>query len=173
MTGREFEAQLRQVHPDCFGWALNCCGHDEMEAEDVLQTAYTKVLSGKAKFDGRSSFKTWLFGVIRRTSQEAGRRIRASERRTIRLEDGGMTARASEDPAKELGRAERARELARALSLLPERQREVLHLVFYQDLSIAEAAAVMGVSVGSARTHYKRGKKRMKALLQEGDTRDG
>lgn len=70
MKPSELEAQLERLHSESFGWALSCCGHDETEAEDVLQTTYLKIVTGKARYEGRSSFKTWLFGVIRRTAQE-------------------------------------------------------------------------------------------------------
>ena len=64
-------------------------------------------------------------------------------------------------------RDESTRELVAALDRLSSRQREVLHLVFYQDLTIADAAEVLGVSVGSARMHYERGKAQLRRLLGE------
>src|SRR5260370_10621402 len=59
---------LEAQHLESFGWALSCCRRRRDEAENVLQLVYLKVLSGKAVFDGRSSFKTWLFAVIRKTA---------------------------------------------------------------------------------------------------------
>jgi RNA polymerase sigma-70 factor (ECF subfamily) len=166
MTPTELEAQLRWLHKESFGWALHCCGRDEPDAEDVLQTTYLKVLSGRARFEGRSAFKTWLFGVIRRTAQEHQRRARQRERRTERLAGEAATIEAPQIE-RDMVRAESSRRLVEALELLSERQREVLHLVFYQDLTIEEAAGVMDVSLGSARTHYERGKARLRALLEE------
>lgn len=167
MTPTELEAQLRWLHKESYGWALHCCGWNEPEAEDVLQTTYLKVLSGSARFEGRSLFKTWLFGVIRRTAQEAHRRTKALERRAERFAAEADPPPVREDPESELVRAERSRSLIEALGRLSERQRAVLHLVFYQDLTIEEAAGVMEVSLGSARTHYARGKARLRELLRE------
>src|ERR1700732_2864986 len=59
---------LEAHHVESYGWALSCCRRRPDEAENVLQLVYVKVLSGKAVFDGRSSFKTWLFAVIRKTA---------------------------------------------------------------------------------------------------------
>lgn len=52
-----------------------------------------------------------------------------------------------------------------ALRTPSARQREVLHLVFYQGLTIADAARVLGVSIGTARTHYERAKRQLRRLL--------
>ena len=169
MKPRELEAQLERLHEVSFGWALSCCGHDETEAEDVLQTTYLKIITGKARFEGRSSLKTWVFGVIKRTAQEVARRTQVERRRMIHLVSDEMENAKEESPDQEMERARTAEELVSAMKNLSERQREVLHLVFYQDLTISEAAEIMGVSLGSARTHYERGKERLRALLREGE----
>ena len=70
MTPEELEAQLERLHEASYGWALSCCGWNEADAEDVLQTTYLKVISGRARFEGRAAFRTWLFGVIRFTARE-------------------------------------------------------------------------------------------------------
>src|ERR1700676_5253340 len=75
---------LEAHHVQSYGWALSCCRRRRDEAENALQLVYVKVLSGKAVFDGKSSFKTWLFAVIRKTAaqehrMELLRRLRLSQ----------------------------------------------------------------------------------------------
>ena len=156
---------LERLHEQSFGWALSCCGWDRHIAEDVLQATYVKVLSGAAKYGGKSSFRTWLFAVIRRTAFEHARRSRSREVELRRwsMEDAAATTAVEDTVVHE----ERTARLVAALSELPARQSEVLHLVFYQGLTIADAAEIMGVSLGTARTHYERGKRGLRARLTE------
>ena len=169
MNRDELETELLRVHEASFGWALHCARFDRSEAEDVLQQAYLKVLDGSARFGGRSAFQTWLFGVIRRTATE---RRRGHAMRSLLLDRWFGVARhelrPTEDPLARLVRDAESRALLGALGQLSARQGDLLHLVFYQDLSIEEAAAVLGLRTGTARTHYERGKARLRVLLNSG-----
>jgi RNA polymerase sigma-70 factor (ECF subfamily) len=149
---------LEAHHLDSYGWALSCCRRQHDEADNVLQLVYVKVLSGKAVFDGRSSFKTWLFAVIRKTAAHERRMEMFRRLRLSQLPKAPDSKPTGDRQGVEL-------KLKEALGKLPARQREVLQLVFYHDLSIVEAAKVMGVGIGSARTHYERGKKQMRRRL--------
>ena len=172
----ELKRQLERAHADCFGWAMACCGRDRDDAEEVLQTVYLTVLDGRARYHGRSSFRTWLFGVIRLTAaserrkawlrgllleRESGKREGGSGKR----EAGILAPDSFPAPDAEAELESRRQSLGHSLAQLAARQREVLQLVFYHDLTVDEAATVMGVSVGSARTHYARGKARLATLL--------
>ena len=166
MERAELERELERLHAACWGWALACCDRDRDAAEDTLQSAYLRILSGKARFDGRSSLRTWVFGVIRRTALEERRRgiVRRSREQP---EEHGSDSVADPALGAELAveHAEARATLLAALDTLSPRQREVLHLVFYHDMTIEDAAVVMQISLGSARTYYDRGKKAMAVAL--------
>lgn len=174
LSAAELEARLAELHEESFGWALSCCGWVDADAEDVLQNTYVKVISGRARFGGRSAFRTWLFGVIRQTAREHRRRERSqSERAELLAREPGAGRTRAPRPDERQEISERSRVLLEALDELPDRQREVLHLVFYQDLTIREAAEVMEVSLGTARVHYERGKQRLRGLLSPEDVGGG
>ncbi|HEX6189327.1 MAG TPA: sigma-70 family RNA polymerase sigma factor [Pyrinomonadaceae bacterium] len=170
----ELQDELEKLHSASFGWALSCCRRDRAEAEEVLQTVYLKILEGKAKFRGESSLKTWLFAVIRKTAIGEYRKkllrnlvlIGAAEKR----DDATSLVEA---PGAAYEKSEIQKQFRAALAKLPPRQREVLHLAFYEDMSLSEAAVVMGISIGSARQHYERGKKHLREWLSGTETENG
>jgi len=165
MDHDQIEMELQRLHPETFGWALACCGRSRSEAEDVMQLSYVKVLEGSAKFDGRSSFRTWLFGVVRLTAMERRRRF-ALRNRLLKLWFLGQVE--SQEPGVEAGieYSARSRQLVEGLKNLSRRQSEVLQLAFYHDMTLEQVAAVLDLSIGSVRTHYTRGKQNLARMLQ-------
>lgn len=166
MDEQELRSALEQLHPDAFAWARSCCRDDAEDAADVLHTAYLSVLDGHARFGSRASFRTWLFGVIRVTA--AGHRRRRWMRSLLLLEHPDrVRPSAGLSVDNRVVETDRTARLRHALGLLSSRQRQVLELVFYHELTIEAAATAMGVSTGSARTHYARGKTRLAELLSD------
>jgi RNA polymerase sigma-70 factor (ECF subfamily) len=165
------DARLRQVmeqtHLDAFGWALHCCDGDREEAADLLQSVYVRILERRAPFDGRSSFKTWLFAVIRKSSLKRRRLGWRMLRSFVSVLSDIPHKGVSPDSA--VLRSELQSKLEALLRELSARQQQVLRLVFYHGLTIEESARVLGIGLGSARTHYERGKGRLsQAMEREG-----
>ena len=168
MDKTDLQDELERLHPASFGWALWCCHHRRDEAEEVLQAAYLKVLEGAARFEGRAALRTWFFSVVRRTAWEHRRRQWV---RRVLLGRWVTQQTPNPLPDQELRLSEERQALRRTLAKLPGRQREILHLVFYQEMTIEEAAKVLNVSLGTARTHFERGKARLRSLLAQEEIR--
>ena len=162
------EAELRNsliaLHRASFAWAMVCC-RDRDLAEEVLQSVYLKILQIHAAYDGRSSFRTWLFTVIRNAARDQQRRRWWSGVLRLEFDSHAEPSDSTQDELAKLTDTEQCEMLRAAVGRLPQRQRQVAHLVFYQDLTVADAAGVMGVSVGAARRHYARAKDALRNAL--------
>ena len=128
-----------------------------------------RILSGRARFAGRSSLKTWLFGVIRYAAMEEMRRRALWSARSVDVARAIDVADPADGAQRMVEQAEQRAALRLALESLSPRQRESLQLVFYHGMTIEEAAGVMQISTGAARTHYDRGKKTLAKRLSRKD----
>lgn len=155
MITTDIKEKLESLHQESFAWAVRCCHQDRIAAEEVLQLTYLKVLEGKAKFKAESTFKTWLFAIIRYTAIDFYKNTKRSLISSIEMNATQLL----------LDKQEQQVIFQKALSQLSPNQSRILHLVFYQDLTIQEAAEVMELQLGTARTHYKRGKQQLKKWL--------
>lgn len=162
----DIQTELELNHNDCYSWALHCCNGDRGMASDVLQTSYVKMLEKQNTFRGGSVFKTWAFIIIKNTAIDALRK-RKKEDRLFQSEDNfpdaGYETNLEDKPGQKL------KELffKEALSQLSERQKEIMQLVFYHDLSLNETAEILNISQGSVRKHYDRAKKFLAVWFQQ------
>ena len=153
MNNHSIKAQLKLNHRDAFMWARHCCGHDHEDAREVVQIAYLKIMEGRARYHGKSTFKTWLFSVIRFSA------IDYMKKKPITLPVDQLVMQAFE-PSN--GSHVNYEEL---LGRLSDRQRQVLLLAFYHDLTLVEISEVTDLSIGTVRTYYERGKRALKNLI--------
>jgi RNA polymerase sigma-70 factor (ECF subfamily) len=152
---------LQALHQQLFGWALSRSDFDHAAAEDLMQQAYVEVLSGRARFNNKSTLRTFIFGVVQNLARSRMRKI-AIRLRIVRSHSAELQQ--DELPDTEQNEDEQL-EVWRAVESLPARQRDITELVFCRDMTIEEASAVMGVSVGTGRVHYDRAKKSLAIKL--------
>jgi RNA polymerase sigma factor (sigma-70 family) len=153
---------LGAIHEQVFGWALSRCNYEHAVAEDLVQQAYVELLTGRAKFEGRSTLKTFVFSVVQNLSRSRFRRV-ASRIRLVREVRRNQTDEPVGAPMVDENAA-----LWAAVQGLPRRQRDIIELVFCRDMTIEDASRVMGVTTGTGRVHYDRAKKALRINLADG-----
>ena len=116
----ELRARLERHHREGYAWALSCCGWNAVEAENVLQSVYVKILEGSAAYGERSAFRTWLFAVIRHTAAQERRRNWWLGRKTVSDDDALESASIDDDPTDAIYRAELRAHLQKALASATE-----------------------------------------------------
>jgi RNA polymerase sigma-70 factor (ECF subfamily) len=152
---------LEAIHGQVFGWALSRCDFDHATAEDLMQQAYVELLSGNARFDNKSTLKTFVFSVVQNLARSRFRRLSTRLRLVKQYHDQEPEAVVdASEPRSDDG-------VWRAVRALPARQRDIIELVFCRELTIEEASAVMGVTTGTGRVHYDRAKKALRQRLQD------
>lgn len=150
----EFEEFARAGSPRLFRTALLLCG-DWHLAEDLVQTALGKAYASWHKVRRADSPDAYVRTVLIRSFMSYARLRRSSERPVSAL---------PESPATEGDAALRVTLLA-ALAELPVRERAVIVLRYWEDRSVAETAAELGLSQGSVRNQSSRGLHRLRKLI--------
>lgn len=145
-------------------------------AEEAVQDTWMGVVRGIEGFEGRSSFKTWLFRILVNRVRSAGSREPTDPSiETIQAVDPAHFDAEGQwaDPVDHWTHASEDRLdaaawlpiLKSALEKLPARQRQVVMLRDVEGLSNDEACAVLGISVGNQRILLHRGRARLREIL--------
>lgn len=148
--------------PRTLGLAMRML-RDASEAEDVAQEAFVRVWKHAGAWQpGRARFDTWLHTVVLNLCRDRLRR-----RREVVGDTMPDVMDPSPDAETSLLETERSDAVANAIAALPERQREAILLIHYQELSAVEAAKVLDVSAEALESLLARGKRTLRGRLAE------
>ncbi len=134
--------------------------HDVEEARDATQEAFFKAFRSLRTFKPGSKFSTWIFAI---TYHACCDRLNRRKRFTNEeLPDRADTAPGPEQQAIALDEASRLRA---AIDALPEKYRTAITLFHLQGKQYEEIAAVLGLPMGTVKTHLFRAKEQLRRLL--------
>ena len=155
---------LLDRHKETLLLFLNGFVHNFDDAEELMVDTFAEVAAGPTLFSGRSSFKTWLFSVGKNLALMRLRKLRrmpmADEAVSEEVPD------AADTPEMQLLKEERQRQLYTALQQLHEDYRQILMLLYFEDMSHEEAARVMGKSKRQVYHLAERGRAALKEKLE-------
>jgi RNA polymerase sigma-70 factor (ECF subfamily) len=167
-----FDELVRRTYVDTYTLALRLTAHEE-DARDVVQESYLRAWKGLPRFRGDAQFSTWMYRITANTAYTVVKRRRRHRTESldamlddpIELHPGAQPEDAAESGAL-LDR------LSVGLEELPPKLRVLVVLKDVYGLSHEEIAEELGISVSAAKVRLHRGRKRLRDLLYDDDSKN-
>ncbi len=159
-----FTALMRRYQERIYWTARRIVG-DHAEADDVTQETFVKAFTNLGDFRGDASFYTWLYRIAVNVSLNAVRKRQIVEY----LRESDIINRflpGGDDPHERLEQKDMATSVERAVATLPEKQKAVFVMRYYEELSYEEIAEILKTSVGGLKANYFHALKKVQEYLK-------
>lgn len=134
-------------------------------AEDVVQDAFVKAYQKIHSFEGKSSFKNWLFQIAANTAKN---KLRSMKRVSVRMDKVEVVV--SSEVQQDLEYKDLKEMIQNHIDCLPEKQRTALVLRVFEDLSFKEIAKIMDCPYDTAKANYRHALLKLKDKFIENET---
>ncbi|MFT6195890.1 MAG: RNA polymerase sigma-70 factor (ECF subfamily) [Nonlabens sp.] len=150
-TNQGFRLLVAQYQEQLY-WQIRKMVFVHDDADDVLQNVFIKIFKGVKNFKGESKLSTWMFRIAYNESITFLKR----KEKSLQLSSQELQDHLMEQLEADVYFTSDEIELAlkKALSQLPNRQREVFNLRYYDDLKFKEIAAILDLSEGAVKSTY-------------------
>jgi len=140
---------LKIYYADIYSYLRRLCG-SRHDAEDLTQQTFLKVWSSLGSFKGRSKFSTWLHRIAYNTYIDWQRRnVRGTQSRPDQWWKECVDT--NPGPFAKVAELQLAQRMYEAVDQLDENKKHIVHLHYYQGLSIRETAKVLGIATGTVK----------------------
>ena len=139
------------------------CSHDD--TNDLLQEIFVKVWRALPAFRGESQLYTWLYRIATNEALNFLRKIKNRSDIDVEVADAVMSDKIDEDPYFN-GNAMQ-RELHKAVSMLPEKQKTVFNLRYFEEMKYEDISEITGTSVGALKASYHHAYNKIRTELEE------
>ncbi len=159
----DIETLIRQYGNDVLRTAYMYV-KDSNTAEDIFQDVFIKVNQKLSTFEGNSSIKTWIIRIAINTSKDYIKS--AWNKRVVPMMEYQEDMIISENDYDSIEKKD-TRELIRNTVLsLPAKYKDIVICVYFQEMTLAEAANVLNIAEGTAKSRLSRARQRLKSVLE-------
>lgn len=146
-------------------WHVRRFVNTHEDADDLVQDIFLKIWTALPSFRGEAQLFTWVYRIA--TNEALNFLKREKVRAALRLTslEAEMERRIDTDPWFDGTAAERA--LSKAVARLPEKQRQVFIMRYYDDLSYEEISAILGTSVGALKASYHIAQEKVRSQISD------
>lgn len=131
------------------------------DAEEVAQDAFVRAWLALPRFRGEASFSTWLHRIVARRAFDRAATLRRRRERETAIEAADEAPVVTAGPGAEEVRM-RAHRVERLVAGLPEAQRAVVTLFYYEGRSVAQVAGALAMPDGTVKTHLSRARAKLR-----------
>lgn len=133
-------------------------------AEDIFQDVFIKVNQKLSTFEGNSSIKTWIIRITINTCKDFLKS--AWNRKVVPMMEYQEDAIVSETDYDDVEKQDTKELIKKSVLSLPAKYKDVVLCVYYQDMSITEAANALHIAEGTAKSRLSRARLKLKSLLE-------
>jgi RNA polymerase sigma-70 factor (ECF subfamily) len=141
-------------------------GLDSDDAQDVLQDAFINIWRALPHFRGDAKFSTWTYRIVTNEALAALRKQQKRRLWTVRASDAPEAVATSASNDVYFQADEALALLQRAQAQLPEKQRLVFQLRYFDEMPYSEIAAITGTSEGGLKANYHHAVQKIRAMVQ-------
>lgn len=160
---RSFATLVARHEPSVHRTCARLVG-DSAAAEELAQDVFMRVLNGLSGFEARSSFRTWMFRIVRNVCAT----YNAKTTRRRELMDGYVRETHGSADSSAEGESEATDRVQEVLGRMDPKDREVLTLRFVGDLALQEIAEALGIGLSATKMRLYRAEDRFRALYEAG-----
>lgn len=156
---------LLQKYQERLYWHIRHMVVEHEDANDVVQNCFIKVFRGIQRFEGKSALYTWLFRIATNESISFLKKKKKRSADSLDQEALQVAERLTADVYFDGNAIQLA--LQKAIQQLPEKQRIVFQMRYFQEMSYQQMSEVLGTSVGGLKASYHHAVKKVERSLTE------
>ncbi len=161
-----FDEAMR-IYSEPLYWQIRRLVQSHADADDILQNTFMKAWMSIENLRGDAKLGTWLYKIAINESLTFLERERKRKHLSIDDQEAQLTAHIAAD--RDFDGDELARKLQEAVASLPEKQRIVFNMKYFDDMKYEDMSEILGTSVGALKASYHLATKKIEQFFEDED----